>query len=105
MLQIVSRLAVRVSRPAFTCIRRTSVCKAGSVDLQYKQAASALIRRRFSSSTHTVKPTLIHAATAAPAAPAVNMPESAVQGLQPQALWDYFYALTQIPRPSKFEDK
>jgi di/tripeptidase len=33
------------------------------------------------------------------------MPESAVQGLQPQALWDYFHDLTQIPRPSKFEDK
>ncbi|KAL0048560.1 hypothetical protein WJX82_005889 [Trebouxia sp. C0006] len=33
------------------------------------------------------------------------MPESAVQGLQPQALWNYFHDLTQIPRPSKFEDK
>ncbi|KAL3141936.1 hypothetical protein ABBQ32_004586 [Trebouxia sp. C0010 RCD-2024] len=33
------------------------------------------------------------------------MPENVVQGLQPQALWDFFQALTQIPRPSKSEDK
>ncbi|PIE44853.1 MAG: cytosol nonspecific dipeptidase [Gammaproteobacteria bacterium] len=25
--------------------------------------------------------------------------------LQPQAVWDYFYQLTQVPRPSKHEDK
>lgn len=34
-----------------------------------------------------------------------SMPESVVQDLQPQALWNYFYALTQLPRPSKSEEK
>lgn len=33
------------------------------------------------------------------------MPESVVEGLQPQALWEFFYALTQLPRPSKCEEK
>lgn len=35
----------------------------------------------------------------------ISMPESVVQDLQPQALWNYFYALTQLPRPSKSEEK
>ena len=34
-----------------------------------------------------------------------RMPESVVQNLQPQALWDFFLALTQLPRPSKTEEK
>lgn len=34
-----------------------------------------------------------------------SMPESVVEGLQPQALWRFFYALTQLPRPSKCEEK
>jgi len=31
--------------------------------------------------------------------------KEAMKGLEPQSLWGFFYDITQIPRPSKFEDK
>ena len=98
MLQIAQKLAVRVS-PAVACDLRTSVCSVGH------NLDSVLLRRRLKSSGYTVGTTLRSTATAVQTSPAEVMPETAVQGLQPQALWDYFYALTQIPRPSKCEDK
>ncbi|MFH1196929.1 MAG: aminoacyl-histidine dipeptidase [bacterium] len=33
------------------------------------------------------------------------MSKEAIEGLQPQPIWNYFYDITQVPRPSKKEEK
>ncbi len=33
------------------------------------------------------------------------MGKEAIQGLEPKLLWEYFYEMTQVPRPSKKEEK
>ena len=33
------------------------------------------------------------------------MPKSAIEGLEPKILWERFYEITQVPRPSKKEEK
>jgi hypothetical protein len=102
MLYIVKQLAVRTTVPALACNLRTST--AGCLSLQRGRVIPTVTRRCLSWG-QTAKLSLSTAATAAGPITVSTMPESAVQGLQPQALWDYFHDLTQIPRPSKFEDQ
>ncbi|VAX25820.1 Cytosol nonspecific dipeptidase [hydrothermal vent metagenome] len=33
------------------------------------------------------------------------MSKSAIEGLEPKLVWEYFYGITQVPRPSKKEEK
>ena len=33
------------------------------------------------------------------------MPKSAIEGLEPKILWERFYEITQVPRPSNKEEK
>ncbi len=33
------------------------------------------------------------------------MSENAVQGLKPEILWERFYEISRVPRPSKKEEK
>lgn len=33
------------------------------------------------------------------------MSQKAIEGLQPELIWKYFYGITQVPRPSKKEEK
>ncbi len=35
----------------------------------------------------------------------LNMPKSAIEGLEPKLLWERFYEISQVPRPSKKEEK
>ena len=102
MLYIVTQLAVRTTGPA--CARHLRNSIAGCLNLQRSRVVPTL-KRRCLSWGQTAKLNLSSVATAAGPVTVSTMPESAVQGLQPQALWDYFHDLSQIPRPSKFEDK
>lgn len=102
MLYIVTQLAVRITGPAFARHLRTST--AGCLSLQRSRVVPT-VKQRCLSSGQTANLNLSSVATAAGPVTVSTMPESAVQGLQPQALWNYFHDLTQIPRPSKFEDK
>ena len=53
-----------------------------------------------------VSPAAAPAATDAPAATAPRMPlQDAVGEMAPQAVWQNFYALTQVPRPSHHEEQ
>ena len=102
MLYIVTQLAVRTSGPAFARHLRTSTADCLSVQ---RSRVVQTVKRRCLSWGQTANLNLSSVATAAGLVTVSAMPESVVQGLQPQALWDYFLDLTQIPRPSKFEDK
>lgn len=102
MLYSVTQLAVRTSGPAFARHLRTSTVGCFSVQ---RSRVVQTVKRRCLSWGQTANLTLSSVATAAGFVTVFAMPESVVQGLQPQALWDYFHDLTQIPRPSKFEDK
>lgn len=102
MLYVVKQLAVRTDVPALARILRTSA--AGCFSVQRGRVVPTVTRKCLSSG-QSAKLRIRTAATAAGPITVSTMPESAVQGLQPQALWDYFHDLTQIPRPSKFEDK
>ena len=102
MLYIVTQLAVRTTAPAFALHLRTST--AGCLSAQRSRVIQT-VKRRCLSWGQTANFGHSSVATAAGLVTVSTMPESAVQGLQPQALWDYFHDLTQIPRPSKFEDK
>ncbi len=33
------------------------------------------------------------------------MPKSAIEGIEPKILWERFYEISQVPRPSKKEEK
>ena len=33
------------------------------------------------------------------------MPKSAIEGIEPKILWKRFYEISQVPRPSKKEEK
>ena len=102
MLYTVTQLAVRTTVPAFARHLRTFT--AGCLSVQ-RSRVFPTGKRRCLSWGQTANLLLSSVATAAGPVTVSTMPESAVQGLQPQALWDYFHDLTQIPRPSKFEDK
>ncbi|DBA78247.1 TPA: hypothetical protein ACH3X2_008201 [Trebouxia sp. C0005] len=102
MLYVVKQLAVCTDVPALARILRTSA--AGCFSVQRGRVVPTVTRKCLSSG-QSAKLRIRTAATAAGPITVSTMPESAVQGLQPQALWDYFHDLTQIPRPSKFEDK
>ena len=104
MLHIVKQLIVGVSGPAVPCRLRTSVSRIGRLHLRQIYLPLRVTNRPYNW-RRLARPNLRTAATAAKPITPLTMPETAVRGLQPQALWDYFYALTQIPRPSKFEDK
>ena len=104
MLHIVKQLIVGVPGPAVPYSLGTCVSHIGRLHLRQNHLPLR-VPERPSSWARSARPNLRTAATAAKPITPLAMPETAVHGLQPQALWDYFYALTQIPRPSKFEDK
>ena len=33
------------------------------------------------------------------------MSKAAIEGLEPKLIWEYFYGITQVPHPSKKEEK
>ena len=103
MLPIGQQICVRLSIPGAPSNFRKALGRLTASQSFLKQVKTRVPSKCLQRDLQAVKPSLCRAA--ASVTPLVEMPENAVQGLQPQALWEFFQALTQIPRPSKFEDK
>ena len=103
MLPIGQQVCIRLSSPVVSCTFRTTLGRLTASQSVHKQADTRVSLKCLQSHLQAVRPSLCRAVATEP--PVVQMPENVVQGLQPQALWNFFQALTQIPRPSKFEDK
>ena len=103
MLPVAQHFSVRLRCPAVTSKIHTAVANLRSLHTARRQEDNQRTWKRPQPTLQTVKSHLCGAVATTPSV--LQMPESVVQGLQPQALWDFFQALTQIPRPSKFEDK
>lgn len=102
MLHLVRQLAVRSVLPAaacHSCTRKTSWCQ----DCERRRHLFPAPQRHSDTAAKAIRPTFRRSASVTTAP--IAMPESVVEGLQPQALWEYFHVLTQLPRPSKHEDK
>ena len=103
MLPAAQHLSVRLRCPAVACKIHTALGKFRALQVLHRQLYSQLGSKSLQPTLQARRTHLCGAVAISPSV--VQMPESVLQGLQPQALWDFFQALTQIPRPSKFEDK